>query len=160
MAGSKEIIKQFLDILQKDIIDRHIAIGQIASGETASRLHNEAFEGRGVMFGPLYISSLVTGRGATRGGGSGTETLQQRIYNWLRFKKYGISYQDDKERTSISWAISKVIHKRGTLLHRENRDTRLIRDILTQSRLQAFAKVFGNLERTSLTSQLVKGFST
>lgn len=59
----------------------------------------------------LYPYEMDKGRGATKNKTGG---LYDAIYEWLSLKKYGISWENDKERKGIAFAITRKISLFGT----------------------------------------------
>lgn len=154
----QEIAEQFLNSIRNEIIDRHINLGQQASGETISRLKVTATAVGGVLTGPLHIGALDRGRGPTRGGGGGGgQTLQQRIFDWLQFAKFGISFSDNKERTSISFAIATKIHKEGNEIFKQG-GSGLLTNLVTAQRLDALTGAFARNKAILFRSEILKGF--
>ena len=156
----QEIAEQFLDSVRSDIIANHIRLGQKATGSTIESLKITANPLGGSLVGAQHIFALDRGRGPTRGGGSGGgQTLQQRIFDWLSFSKYGLTYADTKERTSLSWAIATIIHKRGTHIFRQG-GSGLLADIVTAKRLDALTGAFARNKRIQFTSEILRVFDT
>lgn len=160
METDQQIAETFLNSIKDDIIANHIRIGQKASGETISKLRVKTDIFGGQLFAPFYFGSLVTGRGATTGGGTGGggKTLREKIYDWLAFAKYGLAVGDDKERTSLSWAIATIIHKRGTYLFRSGKNSGLLSDIITVQRLKSLSGKFATNKAIQFKSDIVKSF--
>lgn len=79
--------------------------------------------GRLVQYGPAYSPFIDAGRPPGK-------VLRQGIYEWLRYKKYGLKWATDKERISLSWAISKNIQRRGSWKFRTNSQTRIVPDAI------------------------------
>lgn len=153
----KEIAEQFLGSVKSEIVMRHLRLGQKATGQTIESLRVRATDVGGVLVGAAHIFALDRGRGPTRGGSGSGKSLQQRIYDWLGFSKYGLSYTDDKERISLSWAISKVIHKRGTQIFRQG-GSGLLANLVTAARLKALTGAFGEKKRLQFTSEILRVF--
>lgn len=159
MATDTELLREFMDGLADDLRDRHAKLGQRASGETSDRIRSTARVSVGRLLGPAHLGALDDGRGPTRrGGGGGGRTLREQIFEWLKFKKYGITFASDEERESASWAIATVIHKEGNFLFRTNRKTRLLEDVLTRPRLDAFIGAFARNRATQVRSDLIKAY--
>lgn len=155
----REIAVQFLNGIQAEIVNKHEALGQKASGETIQALRVEPTEKGGILFGPEHLFALETGRGPTKGGGAGGgQSLQSRIFDWLQFKKYGINYENTQERKSISFAIAKTIHEKGTKLFRDRANSGLLTDIITANRLAAMTGAFGRNKATGITSDILPAF--
>ena len=156
----QELAEQFLNNIRADIITRHISLGQKASGETISKLRVTSTVLGGILFGPGHITALDRGRGPTRAGagGGGGQTLQQRIFIWLGFGKYGLTFADDKKRTSLSWAISTKIHKEGNEIFKQG-GSGLLTNIVTSQRLDAFTGAFADNKVIQFKTEILKGFT-
>ncbi len=155
----EQIAEQFLESVKSDIVANHIRLGQRASGSTIESLKVRTNPVGGVLVGAEHIFALDSGRGPTRGGRGEGQTLQQRVFDWLAFSKYGLTYADNKERTSLSWAIATVIHKRGNQIFRQG-GSGLLTDLVTASRLDALTGAFARNKRTQFTSEILRVFDT
>lgn len=135
----EEAFKKFDEEFTKEILSNPDFIAQIASGATASFL--ESSESSSISKSQYIKVGLRPfekdkGRGENK---SNTGGLVDAIYEWLKYKKYGISYKDDKERLSIAIAIARKIAKEGSYKFRNiAKRTSVYED--------AFSKTFGNLE--------------
>jgi len=158
VATDQELAEQFLNNIRADIITRHVSLGQRASGETISKLRAVSTPLGGILFGPAHIFALDRGRGPTRGGGGGGESLQKRIYDWLAFSKYGLSYSDNKQRTSLSWAIATKIHKKGTNLFQRGGGSGLLTNLVTSQRLDALTGAFLDNKSIEFRTAVLKNF--
>lgn len=88
-----------------------------ASGETSASLKRDWQGDTLIISGAGHIFTLEFGRKPTINASKGIgETLQKRIRNWMDDKDVATS-ETPQKRNSISWAISKNIHKEGTLLY-------------------------------------------
>lgn len=159
MATDREIAEQFLNGVRNEIITRHVRLGQKASGDTIDRLVVTTTAVGGVLTGPGHITALDTGRGPTRrGGGAGGQTLQERILDWLNFAKYGISFADNKEKVSISWAIATKIHKEGNEIFKQG-GSGLLTNLITAQRLDALTGAFAQNKAVQFRTEILKGFN-
>ena len=159
-AIADNILKQFMAEVRDEIRNRINEYGMSASGNTQRNIVEEVQrEGRGKvvgrLFAPEYIDTLIEGRGQTRSSG-GTGIVRQRILQWISDK--GIA-TDNPE--SLSWAISKTIHEKGTLLHSRGsnfkgvpRPTGLIERSVTPSRLNALMTLVSDELRSELVKQM------
>lgn len=93
--------------------------GIVATGASARSLREEVkrdgqnFVGR--IYGFNYWEYQVRGRGPTPGGAKrGRPTLRERIRLWLDYKPFSRGLRP-KIKDSMSYAIAKNIHRRGTL---------------------------------------------
>lgn len=154
----QELSEQFLTNIRADIISKSKSLGQEASGKTYTRIRSVSTSLGGILFGPQHIFALDRGRGPTRGGGGGTgKSLRQKIYEWLAFQKYGLTWKDNKEREGLSWGISKNIHKKGTSLFRRG-GSGLLSDIVTSQRLDALTGAFADNKSAQFKTEILKNF--
>ena len=108
---SKKIFKDIDSKLKSDIRKGFTQNNINASGNASRSLRSEITDKSYTLFGASYIDSAEKGRGRNK---SNTGGLFEGIYQWLQFKKYGITYSDDKERRSIAFAIMKKTAKQGS----------------------------------------------
>lgn len=153
IANQKEIFAQFGQRIIDEIIAASQAAGQQASGETYKRFRLEVRPNGFTIFGAGYLGALVEGRGPTkRRGGGGGESLVDRIMQWIQVK----GVRADIPPRSLAWAIATKIHKEGTLLFREGRNTRILEDVINKNRIAAFAGAFARDVAIDLSSDLIK----
>lgn len=123
MSSLKEIFQRFIDEVEPQI--------KQVVGSFAPTIESEVKDYSFTIYASPYIRVLIDGRKPTSQGASkGNPTLQMVILEWIRRK----SIQPDKPnmtQESLSWAISKSIHKRGTLLYQRGGGNRIFDNILT-----------------------------
>lgn len=123
MSSLKEIFQRFIDEVEPQI--------KQVVGSFAPTIESEVKDYSFTIYASPYIRVLIDGRKPTReGAAKGNPTLQMVILDWIRRK----SIQPDKPNMTqegLSWAISKSIHKRGTLLHQRGGGNRIFDNILT-----------------------------
>lgn len=123
MSSLKEIFQRFIDEVEPQI--------KQVVGSFAPTIESEVKDYSFTIYASPYIRVLIDGRKPTReGAAKGNPTLQMVILDWIRRK----SIQPDKPnmtQESLSWAISKSIHKRGTLLYQRGGGNRIFDNILT-----------------------------
>ncbi|NQZ65435.1 hypothetical protein [Crocosphaera sp.] len=112
---SKQIFKDIDSKLKSDIRKGFTQNNINASGNASKSLRSEITNTKYTLFGASYIEESEKGRGRNQ---SNTGGLFQGIYQWLQFKKYGITYSDDKEKRSIAFAIMKKTAKSGSFKFR------------------------------------------
>lgn len=155
MADVKSIMQQFFDELKKDVANNIDAKGLTASGATKASLRVEVGNNFGVLFGASHIEALEIGRGKTKSSGGGTgKSLREQIYEWLAFKKYGLNWKDEKERKSLSFAISTNIHKKGTLIHRSGKYTGVLSEIIMKERINSLHSKISEFYMFNISTQL------
>ncbi len=153
ISNSKQIFAQFGQTIIDEIIAASQAAGQEASGETYKKFRLEVRPNGFTIFGAGYLGALIEGRGPTKGGGTpGGQSLVDRIMAWIEVK--GVTA--DIPPKSLAWAIATKIHKEGTLLFREGRNTRILQDVINQNRINAFAGAFARDAAVQLSSDLIK----
>ena len=133
----KEIILQFLTTVKDEIKSRI----KSTTNKTSDSLEVVMLgETHGQLLAADYIMALEHGRAPTRSGASsGSPTLRERIYAWAKINGIGSS---EKELTSLSWAISKSIHTKGTLLYRTGGHSGIIFKSFNESRISDLLKTF------------------
>lgn len=123
MSSLKEIFQRFIDEVEPQI--------KQVVGSFAPTVESEVKDYSFTIYASPYIRVLIDGRKPTsQGATKGNPTLQMVILDWIRRK----SIQPDKPnmtQESLSWAISKSIHKRGTLLYQRGGGNRIFDNILT-----------------------------
>ncbi len=123
MSSLKEIFQRFIDEVEPQI--------KQVVGSFAPTIESEVKDYSFTIYASPYIRVLIDGRKPTsQGATKGNPTLQMVILDWIRRK----SIQPDKPnmtQESLSWAISKSIHKRGTLLYQRGGGNRIFDNILT-----------------------------
>ena len=115
---SREIILEELSQLRASILQNLARYNRNATGETARSLRIQLNPDGGTLFGRTFFDTLEVGRGPTINPTPHNPTLQQRILQWIEAK--GV-YADNMSNVSLSWAISKKIHKMGTKMFRDKK---------------------------------------
>lgn len=105
-------IEKYLNAVSKRIVEEQDNKGIKASGDSAKSLEVQADANSGTLTGAHYFKYQVQGRGPTVKSGQGL--LRKAILKWLQVKSWSRGF-DIKKQTSLSYAISKRIHERGTL---------------------------------------------
>lgn len=124
--AAREIVREELEQLQRNIAANMTKAGQVASGDTIKSMHVETSEEQGTLFGRGYFGVLETGRA----GGKVPLGFRDIIFRWMMCKNIHASphaYKTNKphkysaqERADLSMAaaIATSIHKKGTRLFR------------------------------------------
>lgn len=115
---SREVIIEELSTLRATILQNLAKYGRNATGDTGRSLRIQLNPDGGALMGRTFFSTLEVGRGPTRDFTPHTPTLFQQILRWVQAK--GV-YPDDPNmtQTSLAIAITKRIHKSGTMLFRK-----------------------------------------
>jgi len=117
----KEVLTAFDKRIKAEIVSGLDAKGITASGATARSLRGQIQKERYTLFGREFFLSVDFGRGPYRGGPP--SEMWATLYEWVGYKKYGITYGNDKERKSITWAIYNKMQRDGSFKFR-NKDKR------------------------------------
>jgi len=104
--------------------------------DASSVIEDEHF----IQYGLYYTPFIEAGRpkNTTNSGG-----LVQGIYDWLQYKKYDISFDNDKQRLSRAKGIATKTAKFGSFKFRENKQTQIFETIINSAKpslLQALAQ--------------------
>lgn len=159
MTNLQPILEQFGAALEADIKQ---AIPKV-TGETADSVEKIVTPTSLTIIADEHIGALVDGRAPTRSGASSSgKTLQQRILEWIEAKgitpKVNKSGSSSPTKEALSWAISKSIHTRGTLLYQRGGGNNIFATIITESRISALIKTITNDQTLAIESDLIKQF--
>lgn len=144
MSSLKEIFQRFIDEVEPQL--------KQVVGSFAPTIESEVKDYSFTIYASPYIRVLIDGRKPTReGAAKGNPTLQMVILDWIRRK----SIQPDKPNMTqegLSWAISKSIHKRGTLLYQRGGGNRIFDNILTVDREEKLLSLISDFYYTQITT--------
>jgi len=140
--SSQEVILDELTKLRATILQNLSRFGRNATGETGRSMHVVMKPDGGTLYGRKFFDTLEIGRGPTINPTPHHPTLFQRILAWMEAK--GV-YADDGNNISLAWAITKKIHKEGTLLFREHKNSGRIQDIYTSAVQRAIENISNRL---------------
>lgn len=84
-----------------------------ASGRTSESIHEVATDFEVEVLAAPNIWALEDGRGPTGSGASkGNPTLFESIKDWMQYRS-AFATLETKQKESVTWAITKKIHKEG-----------------------------------------------
>jgi len=132
MSALTDIFNKFISEVEPEI---KAVVGSFSSTIESNIKDNE--KGFQILASP-YIRVLIDGRAPTRDGATrGNPTLQQAILAWI--ERHNIQPKlATMSQESLSWAISKSIHKNGTKLYQKiqagGQPNRIFDPILTTER--------------------------
>ena len=150
MLDNKDIFKEFDKKLKEAIRKNYDSSGVKASGEAGRSLNSEIQPSNYKLFGVGYWGAIDKGRGPNK---SNTGGLRKGIYDWLQYKKYGLNWSNEKERTSLSFAISRSIAKKGSYKFRKtDKRTKILIDSIKDS-LPILSKLIIDKETVTFTVQ-------
>jgi hypothetical protein len=119
-----------------------------ATGKTAASIYWRQTKAGIDIMGPDYVLTLVHGRGPTVANGNGV--LRAKIREWLDAKGIG---EPDK-RNSISYAVTRNIHKKGTTLYQKGGNSPIF-DALVSEPVQ---ELIARAAKTNFINQ-IKGWA-
>jgi hypothetical protein len=151
----KEIIYNFLQTIKKEIIDRHEAAGQRATGNTINSMEVEADDSKGILSGPAHIGVLEDGRGPTKGGAGSGKKLSEVIREWIDAK--GIN-PNGVSKNSLAFLIARKIHNEGTLLFQHGGKSGVVSLSITEDRITAFLNAFAKKYTSQVKSEMLTEF--
>lgn len=128
MSSLTDIFNKFINEVEPEIKS---VVGSFASTiESKIKDNDKGFQ---ILASP-YIRVLIDGRAPTKEGAPrGNPTLQQAILAWI--ERHNIQPRlATMSQESLSWAISKSIHKNGTKLYQRGGGNRIFDPILTNAR--------------------------
>jgi hypothetical protein len=151
-----ELIRLFLEKAREDIVKLQASKGLKASGKSAEELRVETTATGGKLIdGAGYFEYQERGRGATSGG-KGTTPLSKLIYEWLKYRKYGLTYKNDKERQSLAYVIARKIHQKGTYTHIKGTVTGVLSEVILKEKVDGLKQALSRRYLTKVGTDLQK----
>jgi hypothetical protein len=153
MDNSSEIIKEFGNSLTADI-KKAIPKGTGATADSVNIEYTKDKKGNITGFiirGGAQIGAIIDGRKPTKAGAKkGNPTVQQSVLAWIKAK--GIRPKEaSMNEVSLSWAISKSIHKKG---YRGKGN--IFADVITKSRIDSLTKTLIKSKTLAIQSDVIK----
>jgi len=154
-----EIIQQFMNVMREDVIKAQAERGLKASGKSAAGLKVNMYdEVTGQLIDTAgYFPSQESGR-APGGNPANDFKLTNRIYDWLQYKKYGMSYSSDKGRLKLAMMISRKINRKGTYTFIKGEPTGVISESVTTDKLELISSVFAKKYSSQIRSDMIEAF--
>ena len=122
-----------------------------ATGSTAASIRLEVSDTGFIIYGAEHIDNIFYGRKPTSAGAKkGKPTVQQMIYEWIKARSI-TPKESSMSQLSLSWAISKSIHKNG---YKGKGD--LFKDILKPKSFDSLAKQLLKERTLNLTNSISK----
>jgi hypothetical protein len=146
-----EAITELLQEVKSNIVRLQSEKGLKASGQSALSLRIETRPEEGELYGDSYFIQQESGR---RPGPLGNV---QGLYDWLAYKKYGLSYASDKARWSIAWAIAKKQARQGSYTYRHG-PTGVLSEALTDAMVEKFTASVAISKIDGMLDEIKKAF--
>lgn len=124
-----------------------------ASGRTAAAIRAEATDDDLTLYGPAHMQALLTGRGPTGSGASGTgDPLHTILEQWAQDK--GIVLTGGMTYRQFGFAAANKIHKAGTALYRLKQPSGLLDKVLTRQFLDTLKSRIAAGEMVAFATEL------
>lgn len=115
MTQLESILREGLEAMRAQVIERSREAGQEASGSTyaAMQVTSEGTErgARGALLGPYHFTSLIHGRGP----GAVPAQFPRILMEWAQYK--GLSFDSPKALASFAYATANKIAREGSRLY-------------------------------------------
>jgi hypothetical protein len=138
---TKEIIDNWLNEIQTDLIKNYDRLGLRASGNWANKLEQfQNQDGNLIKLGILgekYTGAIEFGRLPTKMG-SIPGKLKGIIRKWIDVK--GITPRDGISKDSLAFLITRKIHREGWKVPNRFNAGGLVSDVITKSRISELMK--------------------
>ena len=141
-------VEKYLNKYKNEIHANYISKNRKASGAFGDSLSVRMDGSSGVVEGLSYGKFIEYGRGASHGQ-AGIIPLHRLIYKWIDDK--GINYKDEKEHVSMSFAISKHIHKHGVKI---GADRQILTPVMTEQNINELQNELGNQVIANVVNEL------
>jgi hypothetical protein len=155
MGTTREILEQFVNGIVPELKK---ASGSSFGATIESDVTDSGFD----IYGSPFISVLIDGRRPTSSSPKTTGiSLRQRILIWIEQKSITARPNSNGKNItseSLSWAITKSIHKKGTLLFRRGGGNNIFDTIITNDRLDALTNVLGDNYALEVESTVLREF--
>jgi hypothetical protein len=139
MTSDAEILKQFADVIVPAL--------QSVSKRFAPSIESEITETSLTIYASPYITTLIDGRRPTSSNArAGTPNLQKILLEWIKTKSitpYANKSGKIPSLESLSFAMSKSMHKKGDLLFQRGGGNNIFEPILTNERIENLLNLFG-----------------
>lgn len=146
--NEKEILMQFGLQLQKEFVEKSIALGQKASGRTYEALNVESSFTSMIFSGPAHVQVLEDGRSP------GKMPPVDAIKQWILDK----NIQFEGSLDSVSFLIRRKIAQSGTDLFMKGGRSGVISNVILEDRIQALLQTFGNKNSELIKSDIIEQY--
>lgn len=127
METGSQILDKEMNLIRKDLIDKHLQLGMKASGNWIDSLSVETRGLKSILWGAPYTEQLVNGRPP------GKFPPIKAIKQWIEDKN--ITPFDTISISSLAFLIARKIAKEGTEYFKEG-GTDLVSSVITPQRIQ------------------------
>lgn len=133
--SDNQLVEDFVNKRKELILQLYESKGLKASGLSGRLLHVNQNNN---------VSQLVDKAGYFEfeefGRSPGNAPPFKKIYDWLAFQKYGLTWKDEAQRRSLAWAILMKIKKQGTYTYRTKKPTGVLSEAINRQSLEELVK--------------------
>lgn len=146
-------IKNYIDealliellILIEELKEKHIALGQKASGKWIESLKAEVSNGKGVIYAEHYTEQLTKGRRP------GARPPINPLKEWAQ-RKLGVS---EENSLGVAFAIATKIANEGTNIYKDG-GSDLLDGVITTARVDRLITNVGEFVGAKITEELIR----
>ncbi len=143
------ILREELESIAKDLQQKHIDLGQKASGDWVNSVEVKVQGGHGVILANDYTKFLTKGRGG------GNKPPIAPLEKWVN-DKLGISGKDAR---SVAFAVATKIGDKGTKWHLQG-GSDLVDGVITEERIRNIKERIGRAVLVEVNSELLRVFKS
>jgi hypothetical protein len=156
MGAITDYLNKWCEERNAELIANYNAKGLKASGKFERELRYTADESGAQILAPIHVGAMVGGRVKSSNTGSG-ESLRSVIRKWIDDK--GITpYADKKGRPvskdSLAYLITRKIHTRGIQVPNKYNDGQLIKEVITQDKIDELLRQIGGNYITEFKNEI------
>ena len=140
-----ELLERELWVLVKELKEKHIELGQKASGKWIETLEVQVSNGKGIIYGTDYTQYLTKGRP------NGARPPINPLKEWAKVK-LGVG---EKEALNVAFAVATKIAKEGTEIYKDG-GSDLLDGVITDERVEEMFDNIGKTLRTTISQELIR----
>ena len=148
MEEGNSVLQNAIENLKDNIISRHIAAGQVASGRTKAGFEIKMLTPlHGQLWGYSYSGVLEQGR---RGGKTPKE-FRLIIERWAIAK--GITFSSEADRSRFAYFVAQKIRREGTKLYRSGGSIDIFSSAIEEMK-ETLTKELGVIYKQEIKNQI------
>lgn len=156
---NKDIAKDFVNDLVKDIIANYDALGLRASGNFERKTIGHVSENKKSLRvwieSPMYVGAMQFGRKPTSVFEKSTPTLREQIRQWIDDK--GIVPSNPKmSKDTLAYLIARKIHEKGITVPNKYNAGGVISKVITDERINELYQLMQERTLQNITSEVLE----
>lgn len=164
MSELTENIEKWMNEVKSDLIRNYELKGLKASGNWAKSLESKITETRATLYAAKYTGAIENGRAPTKNKGNGN--VREMIRAWIDNKGIypkpiiGDNGKLSKPMTKdqLSYAITNVIHKKGTKTFINKTTTNLVGGVINDNKIKELLTIVKEYMAGKIRSDILKPF--